>query len=102
MTPKSFLPADEDCPKTGLPMAFCSHCTGDDEREAIEAREEREYLLKGWPFLAQFPGRCAVDEDHPVKKGSKVSRVIRADNPLLTVPGVACTACVRDLDKMQE
>ncbi len=100
MPQPTILPADEDCDYSGLPKAFCSHCTGDvlGDEEMI-GEELVEYVLKGWPFDAQFHGRCAIDDEHPVKRGTKVSRIQRKDNPMLVVAGVACTACMRILDR---
>lgn len=55
-----------------------------------------EYEIVGRIFEAQYPGRCAIDPDHKVKRGDKVARAQRADNPLIPVPGVACKWCVKD------
>ena len=56
-----------------------------------------DYEIVGKPFEAQYPGHCAINRDHTVRRKDRVARVQRADNPMLPVPGVACKACVNTL-----
>jgi len=58
-----------------------------------------EYEAVGRPFDAQFPGYCAVNYDHKVKRGERVTKVQRADNPLIPVGGVACGKCTKIIPK---
>lgn len=60
-----------------------------------EAEAPHELELVGRIFEAQYPGKCAVDWDHKVKRGDRVSRVAWADNPGIPVSGVACKNCVK-------
>ena len=46
-------------------------------------------------FEAMYPGVCIIDADHRIKRGDKVYRLQRADNPLSVVTGVACEPCAR-------
>ena len=61
--------------------------------------DDIEYEIVGRLFESQFPGRCAVDWNHRVRKGDVVAHVQRADNPFLPVTGVACGACTKDLPR---
>lgn len=71
-----------------------NHETGEIDDEA-----DIEYELIGRWFHAQFPGHCAVDWEHLIRRGEKVQRVQRADNPMLPVQGVACPSCVKMLPR---
>lgn len=65
-------------------------------REPSEDDEpDFEYEIIGRTFEAQFPSHCAIDYDHKIKRGDRVGRVQRADNPMIPVPGVACKNCVK-------
>lgn len=57
--------------------------------------DEEDFETVGRGFEAQFPGRCAIVYEHKIQRGDLVSRVQRADNPMLPVPGVACKVCTR-------
>lgn len=63
------------------------------------ADEPIKYEVIGRSFEAKFPGHCAVVYPHKIKVGMMVARVRRADNPMLPVPGVACTVCVKLLPR---
>lgn len=80
-----------DCEHSGLPMRFCSHCTGDDDLPT-----ETDFEITA-VFDAKFAGRCAIDTDHIVRRGDRVGFFQRADNPMLIKSGVACKACVNSL-----
>jgi hypothetical protein len=56
-----------------------------------------EYELIGPVFRSSYPGWCTLDSNHRIRRDDRVSRVQRADNPMLPVTGVACSQCVRDL-----
>lgn len=62
-------------------------------------RSFEEYEAVGRPFESQFPGHCAVDWDHKVKRGDRVTKIQRADNPLIPVGGVACAKCTKIVPK---
>jgi hypothetical protein len=64
------------------------HDTGE-----IDDAEDIEYELIGRWFNAAFSGHCALDWEHIIRRNDKVSRVQRADNPMLPVVGVVCPAC---------
>lgn len=57
-----------------------------------------EYELVG-TSVAQFEGRCVVDQAHPIRKRDTIGRVRRADNPYADVKGFACKRCVGDLPR---
>ncbi len=54
-----------------------------------------EFEVDGRPFMTMYPGNCTVDYEHIIKRGERVARVRRADNPMLPVSGVACYRCIR-------
>lgn len=81
---------DDECEFSGLPENTCSHCIGDDDLGNVN-EDDYERISKIFP--AMFPGQCTIDPDHRIKRGDKVSRVQHADNPMLTVSGVACASC---------
>lgn len=58
-----------------------------------------EFERIGQPFAGRFNGICAVDSEHRTRRGDMVSRVQRADNPMLPVTGVACKSCTKELPK---
>lgn len=55
------------------------------------------YEVDGRSFESQYRGTCVINRDHEVKRGDKVARVKRTDNPLIPVAGVACKSCTRML-----
>lgn len=69
--------------------------SGDLEEEFEDSNEQYEMIAV---FEAQFPGHCTLNWDHKIKVRDRVARVQHADNPMLPVPGVACTKCMRDLE----
>lgn len=58
-----------------------------------------DYEAAGGSFETQFPGHCTINRDHKIKRGDRVVRVQRADNPLIPVPGVACKNCTKILPR---
>ena len=48
-------------------------------------------------FASQYRGTCALDREHLIKRGDRVARVIRRDNPTLTVQGVVCKNCLSEI-----
>lgn len=50
-------------------------------------------------FPSQFGGYCTIEPSHRIKKGDRVSKIQRADNPMVPVPGVACSICTLDLPR---
>lgn len=59
--------------------------------------EEVEFEIVGRAFPSQYHGVCTLDPDHRIRRGDKVARVQRSDNPMLPISGVACNMCVRIL-----
>lgn len=55
------------------------------------------YEIDGGTFESQYVGRCALDREHKIKRGDRVARVFRKDNPTLTVGGVVCKNCVSEI-----
>lgn len=55
------------------------------------------FEIDGGTFESQYRGRCALDPDHAIKRGERVARVIRKDNPMLPVGGVVCKNCVSEI-----
>lgn len=94
------LSYDKECLFSGLPMATCSHCTGDDDLMGVNADydyyDDYEVLRT---FEAQFHSHCLIDENHRVRRGDRVAMVRRADNPMLPVRGVACASCTKVLPR---
>ncbi len=56
-----------------------------------------KYEIDGRPFDAVYKGVCTFDREHVIKRGDKVAKIIRKDNPMLPVPGVACKRCTEEL-----
>lgn len=50
-------------------------------------------------FPSQFAGYCTLNDTHRIRKGERVSKLRRADNPLISVPGVACSICSLDIPR---
>lgn len=63
------------------------------------AKSEEDFEAIGALFDSQFSGRCAIDWNHRIRRGEVVTRVARADNPFLPVPGVACGNCTKILKR---
>jgi hypothetical protein len=90
----------EECSYSGLAKAFCDHC-----KNGIPKKEEKpmygdtsnDYERIGRVFEAQYAGTCTLDWDHKVRRGDRVSKVQRADNPMIPVSGVACASCTKVL-----
>jgi hypothetical protein len=61
-----------------------------------------EYEVRGRVFEAQFTQTCTLDEDHRIRRGTKVAKVQRADNPFILVPGVACALCIKGMPRSKE
>lgn len=59
-----------------------------------EVRDEPEFEIIGRTFEAQYHGVCTLDYDHRVRRGDRVARIQRADNPMLPITGVACKNCI--------
>lgn len=89
----------EECDYSGLPRFACAHCTGDEDPTIDHPDPEAEGYEVTKTFDARFAGRCAVDEDHKIRKGDLVGFLRLASNPLRPVQGVACGACVRVLPR---
>ncbi len=47
-------------------------------------------------FPTQFSGYCTLVDMHKIRKGDRVGKVRRADNPTIVLPGVACKYCILD------
>jgi len=61
----------------------------------VTSPDPDDYEKIGREFEAAFPSHCALNWDHAVKRGDRVSRIQRADNPMLPVTGVACKTCTK-------
>lgn len=95
----------EECDFSGLAKITCSHCQGHtlgDEKEGPATLTEDDYERVGRRFEARYPGRCTIDMDHRVKVGDLVSRVQHPSNPMIAVPGVACSMCTKSLPVADE
>lgn len=55
------------------------------------------YEIDGRIFEAVYPGRCTIDSEHKIKRGDRVAKLTRKDNPMLPVPGVACKLCTDEI-----
>lgn len=60
---------------------------------------DEKYEVIGRTFEAQYSGHCTVEYRHRIRRGDTVARVQKADNPMLPVPGVACSLCVKLLPR---
>lgn len=64
--------------------------------------DEEAYERFGPYFDAQYSGACAIDSDHPVKRGDRVSRVRLKANPFLVITGVGCKLCIKGMSRARE
>lgn len=55
------------------------------------------YEVVGRTFESQFHGRCTLDREHKIKRGDRVARIQRTDNPMLPISGVVCKNCLADI-----
>lgn len=62
---------------------------------------DHEYELVA-VFPSQFSGYCTLDERHKIKKRDRVGKLRRADNPMVSVPGVTCKFCTLDFPKAKD
>ena len=85
----------EECDFSLLKRYECAHCKGDDDSDIIP---DHEYEVTA-TFPSQFGGYCNIEEGHRFRKGDRVAKLRRADNPMVNVPGVACPICVLDLPR---
>lgn len=66
--------------------------------EDLELDHEYEWTAKFW---SQYSGYCTLNPDHRFKKGELVAKIQKADNPFITITGVACKHCLLDIPKAQ-
>lgn len=89
------------CEFSDLPQESCAHCQGIVEEKEVHPifgnDDPVEFEIIGRTFLSQYSGTCTIDRDHEIKRGTKVARVQRADNPMLPISGVACSQCIRTM-----
>lgn len=85
------------CDYSDLPVETCAHCQGipEEPKNVFGNDDPVEFEILGRVFPAAYPGCCTLDRDHVIKRNDRVARVQRADNPNLTISGVACAQCVR-------
>lgn len=50
-------------------------------------------------FRSQFSGWCTLVDVHKIRKNDLVGKLQRADNPTVSVPGVACPICCLDIPR---
>lgn len=53
-------------------------------------------------FPSQFGGYCNLEIAHRIRKGDRVSKIRRADNPMVPLPGVACSFCTLDIPRAKD
>lgn len=85
----------EICDFSLLHRYECSHCTGVDDSDITP---DHEYEITS-NFPSQFGGYCTLNDSHRIRKGDRVSKLRLADNPLISVPGVACSLCSLDIPR---
>jgi hypothetical protein len=76
----------------------CAHCTTMDDSDITPDHDYEIVTI----FPSQFGGYCTLDDRHRIRKGDRVSKLRRADNPMVSVPGVACQYCTLDLPKARK
>jgi hypothetical protein len=62
------------------------------EHDDADLIPDHEYEIVA-NFPSQFTGWCTLNDSHKIRKGDRVSKLRRADNPLVGIPGVACPNC---------
>lgn len=85
----------EECSYSLLPKGMCSHCMGVEDADITPDHEYEIVAL----FPSQFGGYCTLEPSHRIRKGDRVSKLRRADNPMISVPGVACSVCTLDIPR---
>jgi hypothetical protein len=67
-----------------------------DEDEDITPAHDYEITAT---FRTLYPGYCTLEERHRIRKGEYVSKLRRADNPMVSIPGFACRVCALDIPR---
>lgn len=62
---------------------------------------DHEYEVSS-TFLSQFSGICNLYEGHRIRKGDRIGKLQRADNPMIQLPGVACKWCITDYPRAKK
>ena len=89
-----------NCELFEIPKEFCAHCNKvQEEPAAVYGNDDLlEFEAVGRRFQARYSGSCTINYGHSIRRGDWVTRVQRADNPMIPVSGVACTSCTRSID----
>jgi hypothetical protein len=85
----------EICDYSLLHKYECSHCLGTDDSDITP---DHDYEIVAY-FPSQFGGYCNLVDVHKIRKGDKVAKIRLADNPMVSIPGVACTICALDIPR---
>lgn len=86
---------NETCDWSLMHRYECAHCMNIDDSD-IEPDHEYEITAI---FPSQFGGYCTIEPSHRIRKGDRVSKIQRADNPMIVIPGVACSVCTLDFPR---
>lgn len=46
-------------------------------------------------FIATRRGECTINNEHRIKSGDRIGRIREIENPLIPVPGYACSKCIK-------
>lgn len=85
----------EICDFSLLHRYECAHCMTLDDSDITP---DHDYEVVAY-FPSQFSGWCTIEDSHRIRKGDRVSKIRLADNPMVSIPGVACAMCTRDIPK---
>lgn len=85
----------EECEYSLLQRYECSHCMEVDDSDITP---DHDYEIVAM-FPSQFAGYCTLVDIHRIRKGDRVAKIRLADNPLISIPGVACGICALDLPR---
>lgn len=88
----------EECEYSLLQRYECSHCMEVDDSDIIP---DHDYEIVA-VFPSQFGGYCNLEIAHRIRKGDRVSKIRRADNPMVPLPGVACSFCTLDIPRAKD
>lgn len=85
----------ETCDYSLLHRYECAHCMNIDDSDITP---DHDYEIVSI-FPSQFGGVCNLEPAHRIRKGDRVSKIRRADNPMVPLSGVACSYCTLEFPR---
>lgn len=89
---------NETCDYSLLHRYECAHCMNVDDSDITPDHDYEVTAI----FAAQFASTCTLNESHRIRKGDRVGKLQYADNPYISIPGVACKYCTTDYPRAKK